>query len=305
MHRFMHRLILALITLLCLAGTPALAQDGAVGVPSSDGMVSSDDADDAFEQPEDDDEPSAQTVEMPDLDAMYNRAARRAGRNDITGAIEMFKEIYEWDDQWVDPVWNIGNLSEHLDDYQSCSLWFRRYLAIDPEASDAGEVRDSIAECESRIEDAGTLEVTGIAPEHAKVSVDGLEILNAENLGPVALAPGDYMLTAAGYDHEPWSMPITIAAGETTSVDVEMTAIIYYGTLLLEVSEPGAAIALDGESLGSSPMAEPITLAEGEYLVEVTLDGYYPWRRYIRIVKDVDDRTIVDLIDESVDLDDL
>lgn len=304
----MRRLIFLLFALLTFGASIASAQDDAIGVPrTGGGLAASAGDDDPFDEDESEgaDQPAVQEVEMPDLDAMYDRAARRAQRNDIAGAIEMFEEIYEWDDQWVDPVWNIGNLSEHVDDYQTCALWFRRYLTLAPEASDADDVRSTLEGCEARLEDAGTLDVSTIFPEHAKVSIDGLEILTSENNEPVALLPGDYLISAEGYDHTPWSQTVTITAGETTSIAVELSEIIYYGTLMLEVSEPGAAIRIDGEAVGTSPMTQAVTLAEGEYLVEVLLDGFYPWRRYVQIVKDVDDITPVDLIDESVDLDDL
>jgi hypothetical protein len=70
-------------------------------------------------------------------------------------------------------------------------------------------------------------------------------------------------------------------------------------------SEAGAEVSVDGQSVGTTPLAEPLRLAEGRYLVGITRPGFHPWSRYVDVSRDEDALQEVRLLDESIDLDDL
>lgn len=55
------------------------------------------------------------------------------------------------------------------------------------------------------------------------------------------------------------------------------------GRLVVRVSVPDAAVAVDGDAVGRSPLADDLMLEPGEHLVEVALDGYAPVRRELRL----------------------
>jgi hypothetical protein len=53
------------------------------------------------------------------------------------------------------------------------------------------------------------------------------------------------------------------------------------GRLEVDGEPPGAEVRLNGRLVGSLPLAEPVRMTVGSYLLEVQRDGYYPMRRPI------------------------
>jgi hypothetical protein len=239
---------------------------------------------------------------MLDLTAAYESAARRAARNDISGAIRGFREVIAQDPFWSDAVYNIAHLSEHVESWADCALYFRRYLALEP--GDAEEIGPRIERCERRIDGGGTLTVPSTSPEGIPVVVDGLA-LGPAPLGPIMLAAGEHTVAAERTDYEPFSTTVTIAADGAIELPISLVAVTYYGTVRLDVLQPDAIILLDGTSIATSPMTEPMRLAAGQYLFEIVKEGYHPWRRQIEVRRDDAQVHAVELIDERIDLDDL
>lgn len=56
------------------------------------------------------------------------------------------------------------------------------------------------------------------------------------------------------------------------------------GTLRVDVDRPGAVVRIDGREVGTSPIALPLTYGTGEHQVEVSLDGYVPFRARVRVL---------------------
>lgn len=54
------------------------------------------------------------------------------------------------------------------------------------------------------------------------------------------------------------------------------------GTLEVDASVPGAAVAIDGDAAGSAPQKRE--LAPGSHRVRVTKDGFQPWEREVHVV---------------------
>lgn len=55
------------------------------------------------------------------------------------------------------------------------------------------------------------------------------------------------------------------------------------GTLRIRTSIEGAAVAVDGRSLGESPIAAPMTLPPGRHRLTVHEDGYVPFESEVRV----------------------
>lgn len=250
-----------------------------------------------------DDVPEIEVGEQVDIGAMIDRGARRAGRGDFSGAVSMFKEVLEHEID-VDVVWNIGNISEVADSYLDCALYFRWYLMLDPEDPEAGTIRDSIEHCESRYDDAGALTFRVDGPDNADITLDGVPIATGA-IEDLPLPAGTYVIDVEALDHEPWNGNATVVEGETTELVATPDPIIYFGGIELEVSEAGATVSVDGAVIGTSPLDAPIRRPEGSYMVEITLDGYHPWRRVIDVTRDHDALHRARLIDEDMPLDEL
>lgn len=239
-----------------------------------------------------------------DLTEAYERAAARAARNDISGAIRGFKAILEQDPYWASAAYNVGYLSEHIDIHSDCALYFRRYLVLEPEADDRDEVLAQIAECEDHMAESGTVTITGTTPAELPVMIDGLE-LGRGAFGPIALRPGEHTVTATRTDFEPFLYTFEVVDGSAEQVNVALWPVVYFGTVTFEVDQAGAEIYLDGNLVGTVPLTEPLRLAAGQYAFEVRKAGFHPWRRNIEVRRDDTIVTEVRLIDERVDLDSL
>jgi hypothetical protein len=55
------------------------------------------------------------------------------------------------------------------------------------------------------------------------------------------------------------------------------------GVLTLAVQPEGAQIAVDGNAVGTAPMADPLFLAPGDYTLSITADGYKPMEQKLSI----------------------
>lgn len=55
------------------------------------------------------------------------------------------------------------------------------------------------------------------------------------------------------------------------------------GTLEIHVDQPGAAVLVDGTSIGVSPLSDPLTLDPGLHALSVDLEGYIPFRSEVRL----------------------
>ncbi len=55
------------------------------------------------------------------------------------------------------------------------------------------------------------------------------------------------------------------------------------GVLALAISPEGAQVSIEGNVVGTSPLAEPLFLAPGEYLLTITADGYKPTEQKLTI----------------------
>ena len=68
--------------------------------------------------------------------------------------------------------------------------------------------------------------------------------------------------------------------------------------LVVHVSAPDAAVAVDGNAAGLSPLTDDLVLEPGEHLVEVTRDGYSPLRRELRLA--AGESVVLDLMLEEL-----
>ena len=243
-------------------------------------------------------------TEVIDYDQMFNRAARRAARNDIGGAIELLEEIVESDPYWADIYFNIGLLAARIDRYDLCILSSRRFLFLEPEAMRRDDVLERIEECQEDIEEKGFLEIPNTTPEGLEISVDGY-LLSEGSLSTLGLSVGPHTIVATQNEFDPYEEVITLVNAETLVHPIILTAIIYSGEIEFLIEEEGAVVFVDGVEFGTTPITENFSAPEGRYLVEVRLEGYHPWQRYYQIDRAAPAEVEVMLLSEDVDLSDL
>lgn len=240
-------------------------------------------------------------VAQVDVNAMFDRAARYVEMGGLTRGREELKSILEVDPFWSDIYREIGYLSMELSEPVECVLYSERYLAMEPDADDAAQIRRRIDTCNRMVAETGTLHITHSVPERAAFAINGVGF-GRGSAEPITLPVGTYTITAEAIDHEPYEQEVTVAVDETTSFGVELTPIIFQGQVTIISEVEGAEVRIDGALIGTTPIPEPIERDEGSYLIEITAEGYHPWRRNVEFVRDDNLPIDVRLIDESVDL---
>ena len=240
-------------------------------------------------------------VAQVDVNEMFQRAARLVAAGGLTRGREQLIEILEIDPFWSDIYREIGYLSMELSDPAECILYSHRYLAMEPEATDAREVRRRITQCEEMASETGVLQITGTVPERSLIEINGVAF-GRGGTDALTLPIGLYTVTSEAIDHDPYAREVELTAGATESFVVELTAMIFQGQITVISEVAGAEVRLDGHSLGTTPLESPVQRDEGTYLLEVIAPGYHPWRRNVEFVRDDNMPIDVRLIDESVDL---
>lgn len=72
---------------------------------------------------------------------------------------------------------------------------------------------------------------------------------------------------------------------EVRQLITEMKALL--ADITLQIEPAGAAISVDGRSVGTAPLAKPLGLAPGNHVIESSLDGYRPARKELLVTAGV------------------
>lgn len=230
---------------------------------------------------------SAVAQDEPDPFGLYDEANENASRGRYSAAIDLYLQVVDLTPDWVDVWYNLGEVSRVLEEHHDCAIYFRRYLLLAPDANDSDSVQRTINTCEREYANPAHLTVTADPPEAIiYVNQVGLGVGLLESL---PLPPDSYSIHVEADDYVPIVETISLGPAAEESLTFSLTRVIHYGSLQVNVNADGATIAVEGESVGTSPLAEPIALVANErYLVQLRLAGYYDWVRRIEILPDED-----------------
>jgi hypothetical protein len=94
--------------------------------------------------------------------------------------------------------------------------------------------------------------------------------------------------------------------GADVRADVDAAMVLLkqiIGQVDLDVSEAGAAVTLDGQLVGVTPLASPLAVNPGKHAIAVAKDGFVPDERRIEITGGTRSRIAIALAPRAVDLD--
>ncbi|MBN1945920.1 MAG: PEGA domain-containing protein [Bradymonadales bacterium] len=226
----------------------------------------------------------AQSEGTGDLNELNEQAANHVRRQRYDRALEIYRQIVQADPYWADIWYNLGEVSRVSQQYGDCVLYFSRYLYLIPDAEDSAAVASHVESCSRHIPHGARLEVT-VQPQGAKISLDGIELAQG-HLPPFSLPPGSHELTVVADNHHPDQRILDLQPGQELSVDILLDQMVRHGTLRIETNVEGAAVTIEGEVVGTTPLDEPIRLRTGLHLVTFTKEGYHDWTRRVEIEAD-------------------
>lgn len=225
----------------------------------------------------------AAPVSAQDSLSRFQRAQKTAEAGGWTRARLVFQELAQSDPDLPEAAWNAAFLARKTEQWETCVLYFRFYLDRVPEASDREETETTLAYCERKVENRGSIDVT-VEPEDATISIDGLALTQG-TLDRLVLGAGHHALrvTRDGYDTHDERIEVTGGVNSEFSVTLQET--VYHGTLVVKVDQDDAVVRIDGREIGTTPLPEDGVeqRAEKKVLLTVDKDGYRQWQRYITL----------------------
>lgn len=128
-------------------------------------------------------------------------------------------------------------------------------------------------------------------PNQASIEVNN--VLKSNNDYQDFLYPGDYYIRISKAGYKTVGETITVVENRTQDPNVNVFTFNlekYAGTLNLNVSPANARVMLNRQPYNANA---PISVAPGQYLMEITANGYRPYSETINILEDaVENRTI-------------
>lgn len=115
------------------------------------------------------------------------------------------------------------------------------------------------------------------------VLVDSKPVAMTDSPIILRLQPGTYAVAVQHNGYHPWSDKVTITAGETIKRSVKLEAVVHKtGGFTLVSDPPGAAVSLDGASLGGVTPLRVQSVLVGTHTLEARL-GNRTWRQQVII----------------------
>ncbi|MEJ2166720.1 MAG: PEGA domain-containing protein [Desulfobacterales bacterium] len=116
--------------------------------------------------------------------------------------------------------------------------------------------------------------------EGARISIDGKEI-GRTPLSEAGVAPGPRRLSIEAENYKIGNTEIEVA-GCGKHQEIDLALLPGWAEISLQSEPPGAAVLVDGQSLGATPLT--MKLMEGEHNLEVRADGFKPWQTRLAAV---------------------
>ena len=212
------------------------------------------------------------------------RAKYKAG--DYEGAIEEFRAAFDIKASAA-PLYNIAKSYENMGRWEEAADYFQQYLDLDPNASDRANVEALIKEMQRRIRDRFKELSISSDPPGAEIYIDDRTTgLQGQTNFRMKLEPGPHTLYLDLNGYEPVKRDFVMPQDDNLSLDFKLKPLENVGYLLINVSEEGARIFIDGAIVGLSPYTQKKALEAGVHQVQVEKVGYERWTGEVEILRD-------------------
>ncbi len=116
----------------------------------------------------------------------------------------------------------------------------------------------------------------------AVIEIDGIEAGKTPLAQPLRVAGGAHLVGALASGHLPSRKEVTVAGGAAAEVTFELRPTeAKIGRLEIRSRLPGVDVAIDGETVGRTPVLSAVSVPAGKHQVELRRRGYSTARREI------------------------
>ncbi len=219
------------------------------------------------------------------IDRLYQRAQFQIRKRLFRDAVETYLQAVELDPLLPDTYFNLVSVGRAMHRCGPIVLYAPGFLALERSGPERREVEESHRRCLDLMENVATLTLD-CPIKGAAVRLNGA-LYGFTPLEPVRLPRGRYDLVVEHELYETAKASLRLLPGETTAHAVDPVARVFHGELTVHTTPvEGGEIFLDDRLVGKAPLAEPLRLRTGRYLVRVEQEGWDPWQRYVELRRD-------------------
>jgi hypothetical protein len=201
----------------------------------------------------------------------FDRGLKLFNDGDNAGALAEFKRAY---DLIPNPLvlYNIGLV------YSAMGRPVQAVDALDRVLATQGALTgDRLARATQTRDDqaARIAKVSVVTSVPATIELDNVEVGRTPLTAPLSVAGGVHVVGAVASGYVPTRKEVTVASGATVDVKlelVEMQGRVAHVTVKTHL--PGAAIVIDDQVVGKTPLQNSLTVAPGAHKVELRREGY-------------------------------
>jgi hypothetical protein len=202
----------------------------------------------------------------------FDRGLRLFNQRDDSGALAEFERAYELTKHPL-VLYNMALVYAAMNRPVEAVETLDKLLS-NPGSLDKDKLERARQAKNEQASSIGALEiVTNVAG--ASIEIDGVVRGKTPLAKPLRLGRGAHIVGAIAAGRIPVRREVLIPSGGTAKVELELLPSDgRLAEIEVETELPGAQIEVDGQRVGTTPLAAPITLAPGKHSVEVKRVGY-------------------------------
>jgi tetratricopeptide (TPR) repeat protein len=205
---------------------------------------------------------------------LYQASQYREALLELQGAFDLFPS--------ATLVYNMAKTREKLGDLPGALKDYRRYLEMEPKASDRGDVEYIIRALEKRLTDITNELSLESNPAGADVFLDEGDKIAGQTPLNLKVSGGSHKLRVEKNGFEVASREFAMPADRPLTLTFDLRPLENVGWLSVECDQDASHIFLDGTILALTPYKERRALAPGNHQVVLEHEGF---RRVVQMVE--------------------
>lgn len=215
---------------------------------------------------------------------MAGRKAYSAG--DYEGAIAEFKAAFDIKAS-TGALYNIAKSYEKMGRYEDAIDYFQQYIDMEPNASDRGDIEETIKRLKRSIRSRFQELSVASDPPGADIYLDDRNTgLQGQTNFRFKVTPGPHTLYIDQNGYEPVKRTFVMPDDKPLALDFKLKKLENVGFLDIQVDRDGARIFVDGAIIGLSPYKQKKQVEAGKHQVQVELLGFNRWAGEVEVKRD-------------------